>query len=42
MWERKRIEEAVETNGKSMWKVIQEVLGNRKSKDVDTYIYIYR
>ena len=38
-WERKRIEEATETNGKSMWKVIQEVLGNRKSKNADIYIY---
>ena len=38
-WERRRIIEATETNGKSMWKVIQEVLGNRKSKKEEVYIY---
>ena len=38
-WERRRIVEATETNGKSMWKVIQEVLGNRKSKNEEIYIY---
>merc|ERR1712030_295431 len=38
-WERKRIEEATESNGKSMWKLIKEVLGNRESKNNEIYIY---
>merc|ERR1711895_1927 len=38
-WERKRIEEATESNGKSMWKLIKEVLGNRESKNDEVYIY---
>ena len=39
-WERRRIAEANETNGKSMWKLIKEVLGNRGSKNAEVYIYI--
>merc|ERR1711888_557383 len=38
-WERRRINEAIESNGKSMWKLIKEVLGNRKSKNDEVYIY---
>merc|ERR1712030_204859 len=38
-WERRRIEEATESNGKSMWKLIKEVLGNRESKNNEVYIY---
>merc|ERR1712030_24199 len=34
-WERKRIAEANETNGKSMWKIIKEVLGNRGNKNAE-------
>merc|ERR1712030_98116 len=37
-WER-RIEEATESNGKSMWKLIKEVLGDRESKNNEIYIY---
>ena len=39
-WEKERIQEAGKTNGKSMWTVIQEVLGKRKSNKEDIYIYI--
>merc|ERR1711888_361479 len=38
-WERRIIIEATETNGKSMWKVIKEVLGNRRSKNTEVYVY---
>ena len=39
-WEKERIQEAGKTNGKSMWTVIQEVLGKRKSKMESVYVYI--
>ena len=38
-WEKERIQEAGKTNGKSMWMIIQEVLGNRKSRNEEVYIY---
>ena len=39
-WEKARIQEGKITNGKSMWTVIQEVLGKRKSRKEQIYIYI--
>ena len=39
VWERRKIREAKQTNGKSLWNVIEEILGKTKK---DRKIYLYR
>merc|ERR1712030_151923 len=38
-WEKKRIQESKETNGKSMWPIIKEVLGKTKSNKDQVFVY---
>merc|ERR1712055_205993 len=38
-WEKKKIQEAKESNGKTLWKVVNETQGKTKPKNKKTYIY---
>merc|ERR1712030_194631 len=38
-WKKKKIQEAKESNGKTLWKVVNEIQGKTKPKNKKTYIY---
>ena len=39
IWEKKKIQEAKESNGRTLWKVVNEIQGKTKPKNKKTYIY---